>query len=170
MKLSDDVNKKQLTLAKRQGSILQKALRERIRNVAREGDEAAVGDYKIAYLIGKPAGVYKWAGKKLKWIEPKKENLHVEISVRDFFAGRFIPYLDIQVSFLNLDGKEIFKTDLPFIWHPWFFHYGKNVKLPKGNYLLRVKVQPPKFLRQDHRNGDWFSTPVEINFADLKIK
>jgi hypothetical protein len=50
------------------------------------------------------------------------------------------------------------------------YHYGRNWKVPAdGNYTLRVRVEPPMFLRHDEVNGCRFTDAVEVEFSGVRV-
>ena len=44
---------------------------------------------------------------KLEWMAPERENIHIEVAVRDKADGRLIPGLDIDVTLIDDSGKEV---------------------------------------------------------------
>jgi hypothetical protein len=38
-----------------------------------------------------------------------------------------------------------------------------------GEYTLRARVEPPRFMRHDEVNGCRFKNPVEIEFTSVKV-
>ena len=51
------------------------------------------------------------------------------------------------------------------------YHYGRNWKVPgDGEYTLRVRVDPPRFMRHDEINGKRFIETVETQFAGVRVK
>ena len=44
-------------------------------------------------------------------------------------------------------------------------HYGRNWNVPDdGEYTLRVRVEPPTFMRHDEVNGRRFTELVDVEF------
>ena len=51
------------------------------------------------------------------------------------------------------------------------YHYGRNWIVPSdGGYTLRVRVEPPTFMRHDEVNGKRFIEPVEVEFTGVRIE
>jgi hypothetical protein len=58
-------------------------------------------------------------------------------------------------------------TTMPFLWHPYLYHYGTNARVPgEGPYSIRVRIDPPTFMRHDPVNGKRYERPVELVFRD----
>ena len=103
--------------------------------------------------------------------DPGEENVHVEVSVRDASDGRFVPGVPIFVTLIDPDGNEVGTHEQPQIWHPMIYHYGRNCVVPSdGEYTLRVRVEPPTFMRHDEVNGWRFTEPVEVEFTGVKVE
>jgi uncharacterized protein involved in high-affinity Fe2+ transport len=108
---------------------------------------------------------------QLEWHEPADENAHVEVVVRDAADGRFIPGLTVYTTLLDSSGQAIGTHQQPFLWHPWLYHYGRNWRVPgDGSYTLRVRIEPPDFMRHDKINGNRFIEPIEVEFRDVTIR
>ena len=76
------------------------------------------GDYLVAFVQENAEGMYELAD------------------------GRFVPGLDITLTLLEGD-RELFSTTMPFLWHPYLYHYGTNAKVPgEGPYTVRVRIDP----------------------------
>ncbi len=92
------------------------------------------------------------------------------MSVRDAADHRFIPGLSITVTISDAGGAEVASGPVPFLWHPWLYHYGANFSLPgDGLYTIDVAVDPPTFGRHDKENGKRYAEPVSVTFADFSI-
>lgn len=168
---SDEATKEQLKLARDQGDSMGKALEHMISKVADDGKEKKAGNYLVGYAVEKAEGMYKMDGKgELQWHEPEKENIHVEVSVRDGADGRFIPQLTVYARLIDSEGNEVGRHEQPFIWHPWVFHYGRNWYVEKeGKYELMVDIKAPDFHRHDKKNGKRFADDVNVTFPGVKI-
>ena len=58
----------------------------------------------------------------------------------------------------------------PLLWHPTIYHYGRDWRaVTDGPHRLRVRVEPPTFMRQDRLNGQRFTEPVEVEFTDVDL-
>jgi uncharacterized protein involved in high-affinity Fe2+ transport len=134
-------------------------------------DERRAGDYIVAYAVEKAEGMWQREGGELVWHEPGDRNVHLEISVRDGADHRFVPGLDVELTVLTADGDEVGTEKLPFLWHPWLYHYGRNWKLPgDGEYTLRVRIAAPDFGRYDQENGKRYADDVEVEFEGVEIE
>jgi hypothetical protein len=80
-----------------------------------------------------------------------------------------VPDLDITLTVLDGD-RELFTTTMPFLWHPYLYHYGTNAKVPgEGPYTVRVRIDPPSFMRHDPVNGKRYADPVTVVFEDRRF-
>ena len=173
MEKSEEADEKQLEMARSQGEQYAKALRHMVNQVADDGGaEKGAGDYIVAYAIEDAEGLYALENGELTWQEPEEANKHIEISVRDAADNRFIPGLNVHVSLIDSQNREVGgKRRLHFLWHPWLYHYGMNWKVPKsGDYTLRVQIQAPDFMRHDEKNGRRYADDVEVTFENVTIE
>jgi hypothetical protein len=167
---TDEATAEQLEAARAQGDAYGRAFDLMANKVADDGGEQRAGDYLIGYAVEKAEGMYSYRDGKLHWMEPEDENLHVEVAVRDGGDGRFVPCLDVYATLIDSDGNEIGTHKQPMLWHPMLYHYGRNWKVPgDGEYTLRVRVDPPTFMRHDEVNGCRFVDPVECEFTGVKV-
>lgn len=171
MKVSDEAKEHQLDMAREQGDAYTKALNEMANNVADHGGEQPVDDYVVAYAIEDAEGMYQMKAGELEWQDPGDKNKHIEISVRDRADNRFIAGLEIEMTLIDSEGNQVFTHDLPMLWHPWLYHYGRNVKIDKsGEYSLKVHVKAPGFGRHDKKNGKRYANDVDVEFDGIKIE
>jgi hypothetical protein len=167
---SDEAKASHLPLAQEQGQALQRAL-DAMEKMDTHGKPQQAGDYLVNYAVEKAEGLYHLVNGQLEWQEPQENNAHLEVMVRDAGDGRFIPGLTVIATLYEADGKEIDNRQLPFLWHPWLYHYGQNFKVPgDGEYSLKVRIEVPDFPRHDKENGKRYLEPVEIEFKNVKIK
>lgn len=171
MRASEESNADQLRLARRQGEALQAALQA----MDVESDSGVIlrraGDYEIGVAVEEAEGMWHLRDGELVWENPDEENCHVEVCVRDGADGRFVPGLGVTVTLVDPDGNELGSHDQPFLWHPWLYHYGRNWRVPEaGKYGVRVRVEPPTFMRHDHENGRRYLEPVEVEFEGVEIE
>ncbi|MGH2350517.1 MAG: iron transporter [Chloroflexota bacterium] len=167
---SDEANEGQLRLARAQGEAFQMAVQNMITAEARGAAQRA-GDYLVGYAVEQAEGMYHLEDGELRWHDPTEENVHVEVVVQDGADGRFVPSLTVYATLLDGTGQEIGTHQQPFIWHPWLYHYGRNWRVPRdGEYTLRVRIEAPDFMRHDKANGRRFATPVEVEFAGVKLE
>lgn len=161
----------QLDFARAQGEAYGRALAYMTGEVAHDGGEQRAGDYLIGYAVEEAEGMYEWVDDGLVWRDPGEENLHVEVAVRDGGDGRFVPG---RPSVGNPDrsaGNDLGTHEQPLLWHHIIYNYGRNWSVPSdGEYTLRVRVEPPTFMRHDEVNGRRFVEPVEVEFRNVKVK
>lgn len=168
---SEEGDARGLALGRAQGEAFGRTLKHMIEDIADGGAEIESGDYLIGYAVEKAEGMYAPRNGKLEWQEPKDENIHIEISVRDKADGRLIPGLDIDVTVIDKDGKEIGTHRHPLLWHPYLYHYGRNWVVPgDGTYCLRVRFEPPQFHRHDKKNGNRFAKSADVTFEDVALE
>lgn len=171
MKVSDEAKEDQLKMARQQGEAYVKALNEMAKREADSGGEKHAGDYIVAYAVEKAEGMYHHENGELRWMEPEKENCHVEVSVRDAADNRFIPGLDVRVRLVDEKGDEVGEHRQHFLWHPWLYHYGRNWQVPgDGKYRLEVSIAAPDFGRHDKKNGKRYAEDVKVSFDNVQIK
>jgi Fe2+ transport protein len=171
MRSSEESSREQLRLAKVQGDALQQALDA----MDEESDSGVIaqraGDFEIGIAVEEAEGMWRWRDGTLEWQDPADENCHVEVCVRDGADGRFVPGLSVTATLVGPDGEEVGTHEQPFLWHPWLYHYGRNWKVPgEGEYTIRVRVEPPTFMRHDHENGRRFVEAVEVEFEGVEIE
>ena len=167
---SDESSRVEIVVGKSEGKAYGAALAYLSMVEASDSGEQIVGDYAIAYAIEEAEGLYHARDGKLRWHEPKQENCHVEVSVRSAADGRFLPGLNVHAALIDSSGKEVGSHPLPFLWHPWIYHYGRNWKVARdGDYRLRIHVDAPDFPRHDRVNGKRFQESVDVEFA-VRIK
>ncbi len=168
---SDEGDEKGLELGRTQGEALTHTLRHMMEEVAHDGREVQSGEYLVAYAVEEAEGMYVSKGHTLEWAKPDKENAHIEVAVRDAADGRFIPGLKVEVTVIDGDGNEMGPHELPLLWHPYLYHYGRNWTLPEdGRYTLKVRFDAPTFARHDEKNGYRFLEGAEVVFENVKVK
>lgn len=168
---TDEATQRQLHLARAQGDAYGDAVAHMATAVAQDGGEQRAGDYWIGYAVEDAEGMYEWRGGELVWREPGETNLHVEITVRDAGDGRFVPGARVLVTLIDPVGEELGTHEHPLLWHPMIYHYGRNWTTDAdGLHTLRVRVEPPTFMRHDQVNGRRFTAPTEVEFHDVMVK
>lgn len=169
---SDEVDERQLELARKEGDAYRESLEYMVEEVADTGDTKEAGDYIVGFAQEGAEGMYAPAGEgELEWQEPDGENCHLEVAVCDGADRRFVPELTVHATLTAEDGTEVGPTEIPFVWHPGLFHYGKNLELPKsGTYTIDIEIEPPEFKRHDEENGDRYADSVEVRFEDVEIE
>ena len=168
---TSEATQKQLDLATAQGDAYGAALDYMVGTVAHGGGSTEAGHYTIAYAVEEAEGMYEFDGGELTWVNPTEENVHIEIAVRDRADGRFVPAVRVFVTVIAPDGTEIGTEEQPLLWHPMIYHYGRNWTVPSdGDYTLRVRVQPPTFMRHDETNGVRFTEVEEVTFTGVSIE
>ncbi|NHN46731.1 hypothetical protein G9464_03860 [Halostella sp. JP-L12] len=169
---SDEVDERQLELAKQEGEAYTRSLDYMIDEVAETGDLTTVDDYVVGFAQEEAEGMYAPTGDgDLEWTEPDEENCHLEVAVTDAADGRFVPELTVRATLSPEEGDDVGPFEVPFIWHPGLHHYGTNVEVPgDGEYDISVEVDPPEFMRHDEENGDRYAEPVEVTFEGVEIE
>lgn len=163
---SDESSVTEIGIAKAEGVAYGAALEYLTKVEASDSGETRAGDYTVAYSIENAEGMYHMEDGRLVWHDPAEENCHLEIAVRNAADGRFVPCLKIQATVSEPSGEVIGSHEMPFLWHPWIYHYGRNWVIPHdGAYTLRVHIDAPTFPRHDLRNGDRFAEAVDVEFA-----
>lgn len=171
MRESEESDASQLELARRQGEALGAALAA----MDEESESGVVvqraGEYEIGVAVEEAEGMWRPRDGDLVWENPEEENCHVEVCVRDRADGRFVPALEVAVTLVAPDGTEVGTHTQPFLWHPWLYHYGRNWRVREsGEYRVRVRVEPPEFMRHDHENGRRYGEAVEVEFEGVAIE
>lgn len=163
---SDESSRTEIGLAKGEGLAYGAALEYLTRVEASDWGEKNAGDYVVAYSIEDAEDLYHMRDGRLEWHQPEKENCHLEIAVRNAADGRFLPCLTVQATLVDADGSTIGSHPMPFLWHPWIYHYGRNWVVPHdGRYTMKIHIDVPTFPRHDRINGDRFREPVDLEFA-----
>jgi hypothetical protein len=115
--------------------------------------------------------MYEWTGDRVEWRDPDSENLHLEVSVRDRGDGRFVPAVGVTATLAAPDGTVVGPFELPLLWHPMLYHYGRNVTVPAGgDYTLRVRIDPAAFTRHEEVNGKRLLEPIEVAFDRVHVE
>ncbi|WP_336923480.1 iron transporter [Aquipuribacter sp. SD81] len=170
MRESNEAEPDQLDVARTQGDAYGEALEAM---AAEDGAVTArAGNYVVAFVNEQAEGMYAPAdGGGLEWREaPEEANAHLEVAVADGADGRFVPGLDVTVTVLDGD-RELFTHPAPFLWHPFLHHYGFNARIPSaGPFTVRVRIEPPAWMRHDPVNGRRYADPVEVTFADVEFE
>ena len=172
MEPSEEASLRQIQIAQRQGN----ALRAAVDAMDEESGSGVLtrraGDYEIDIAVEEAEGMWCRVGDELTWRNPgEDENCHVEVCIRDRGDGRFVPALDVCVTLVDEDGVELGPHAQPFVWHPWLYHYGRNWRVEHGGeYRVRVRIEPPEFLRHDHENGRRYRDAVEVEFEHVPVE
>jgi Fe2+ transport protein len=168
---SDEADERGLELGRAQGDALGRTLEHMTQDVAHDGGEQRAGEYLVAYAVEEAEGMYVPGAGGLEWRGPEPDNVHIEVAVRDAADGRFIPGLEVDVTVVGDDGREIGTHRHPLLWHPYLYHYGRNWTVPgSGRYALRIRFAAPGFPRHDRKNGRRFETGAEVTFDRVRIK
>lgn len=168
---SDEADEHQLALARQEGAAYAQSLRYMAEEVADTGGQQRAGDHLVGFAQERAEGMWQLHQGKLQWHEPgPKENCHLEVAVCDGSDGRFVPYLEIKATLVAADDRQVGPFNVPFVWHPGLYHYGRNVEVPGGGtYTLRVRIAPPTFMRHDQVNGRRYAEPIDVEFRDVRI-
>lgn len=164
-------SEKKRNLAVAQGDTYTLALDE----MKQEDSHAAktVDDYIISVACEDAEGMYMYdTTGKLEWMIPDKEdNQHFEVVVQDKDDKRFIPELEISAQLLDSNKKVVAEINVPFIWHPFLFHYGINCKIPKaGKYFAKINIKKPSFHRHDEVYGKRYPKDVLVTLGPISLK
>lgn len=166
---SEEVDERQLELARQAGDTYREAAEYMISEVAETGDTTTEGDYLVGFAQEEAEGMYHPADGGLEWTDPGEENCHLEVIVADAEGGRFLPELAVRAT-LEGEGETVGPVAVPFIWHPGLYHYGTNLELPgEGTYDLMVEVEAPSFPRHDEENGDRYAEDVSATFEGVDL-
>lgn len=168
MQASNEATDEQLAVARAQGDAYGRALQ------AMAEEEGAVtaraGQYLVAFVNEEAEGMYELVNGRLVWREAAPDaNVHLEVAVADAADGRFVPGLSVQLE-VHRDGQLLLSTRLPFLWHPFLYHYGGNGRVPdNGPFDVLVRIPPPTFMRHDPVNGKRYAEPVEVRFEKVEF-
>ncbi len=125
----------------------------------------------LSIALEEDEGLYELVDGRLIWRGPEEENVHLEVSVRDASDGRFVPGAIVHATLVGADGEEHGEHELGLLWHPMIYHYGGNLRLPgSGRYGLRIRVEPPTFMRHDEVNGRRFAEAAEVEFDGVEVE
>ncbi len=161
---------RELHLARAQGDAYGEAVQHLTAVAVDPGDQQRAGEYWIGYTVQQAEGVYEWVDDQLVWREPGDGDLHLEVTVRDAGDGRFVPCARVLVTVIDAHEAELGTHVQPLLWHPTIYHYGRDWRaVTNGPHRLRVRVEPPTFMRQDRLNGQRFTEPVEVEFTDVDL-
>ncbi|WP_442791486.1 iron transporter [Micromonospora sp. NBC_01813] len=168
MRESNEATEAQLAVARQQGHAYANALR------AMAAEDGALsrraGDYVVSFVNERAEGMYELADGQLVWREAAVEaNVHLEVAVADAADGRFVPGLRVEID-ITRDGRQVVSAGLPFLWHPFLYHYGGNASVPDpGPYDVTVRIAPATFMRHDPVNGKRYAGPVEVRFDRVTL-
>lgn len=165
---SNEASEEELVVALEEGDAYAAALK------AMADEDGAVtrraGDYLVAFVNEEAEGMYMLEDGDLVWREAADDaNVHLEVAVADAADGRFVPGLSIQVE-VTRGGETFVSTELPFLWHPFLYHYGSNARVPdEGPFDVRVRVGAPTFMRHDPINGKRYAGDVVVEFSGVRF-
>lgn len=168
---ASEASEHQLYLAREQGAAYARALGHMAATVAYAGGEQEAGQFFVGYAVEKAEGMYEWVEGELVWRPPSDaDNIHLEITVRDASAGRFIPGAAVGATLVGEDGTKVGPQALPLLWHPMLYRYGANLSVPAdGSYTPRAHVEPPRIMRCDETDGCRFTEAVDVRFDAVSI-
>lgn len=131
-----------------------------------------IEDYIVSVACEEAEGMYMYDRRgKLHWMVPEKgDNQHFEVVVQDKDDKRFIPGLTVKAHLLDNEKKVVTEMTVPFIWHPFLFHYGINCKIPKkGKYFAQIEIEKPAFHRHDQTYGKRYEKDVSVTLGPLTL-
>lgn len=170
--LYKNIDEDKIVSALIQGEAYNEALRIMCEEV--DAGEAVHKDEFIIHLLAEEAeGMYSPKNDNSpEWKVPEKKfNKHIEIAVQDKDDYRMIPDLKIRCAIRDKDGNGLEEYEMPFLWHPFLFHYGSNVELPgEGEYTFSITIQQPQFGRHDEVNGKKYPRAVQVDIGPLHLK
>ncbi|MDG4824826.1 iron transporter [Asanoa sp. WMMD1127] len=167
MEESNEATRDELRVAREQGDAYGHAI-----GAMADEDGAATaraGDYLVALVNEEAEGMYMLDDGVLVWREAAPDaNVHLEVAVADAGDGRFVPGLRVHVD-VERAGKPILtNVELPFLWHPFLYHYGGNAKVPDaGPFEVTVRIAAPTFMRHDPVNGKRYDSRVDVRFENV---
>lgn len=132
-------------------------------------------NYIVTLACEEAEGMYRPENDQdLTWQVPDKGmNKHLEIAVQDKYDGRFVPALDIHVKATSpTNGNVAYDDSLPFLWHPFLWHYGSNWQIDDdgSTYDFVVTIAQPTFGRHDEQNGKRYPRAVTLEFGDFELE
>ncbi len=132
-----------------------------------------VDDYIVTLACEEAEGMYRPVNdESLEWSVPEASlNKHIEIAVQDRKDHRFVPDLRIHATITSSDGAVAFDGKLPFLWHPFLWHYGCNIHIDgSGDYDIAVVIEQPHFGRHDEQNGKRYQKEVSMSFEAVPLE
>lgn len=165
----EQVDERQRELARQSGEAYRQSVEYTVSAVAEAGAIVRAGDYLVGVAQEQARGVYRMENNRFRWSEPAVgENCHLAVFVADATDGRFLPHLNVRAMVEDGEGWSVGPRPVPFAWHPGVYHYGETLEVPgDGAYTVTVDVEPPRFPRHGHEDGDRYTDPVEVRFEDL---
>jgi len=128
---SEEVDERQLALARKAGDAYQEAAEYMMEEVADNGGKTEVGDYLVGFAQEKAEGLYRMEDGDLSWEEPPEgANCHLEVVVASAADRRFVPGASVTATFEGDDGTEVDPVDVPMLWHPGLYHHGRTSNSP----------------------------------------
>lgn len=171
MEPTEDAQKK-AALAEAQGNAYDEALAYMAKQDT--SARAEIDDYIVTLACEEAEGMYFPSGENtLEWHKPERNrNAHVEVVVQDKADKRFIPGLEITVQLYDAEGSSVGdETVVPFLWHPFLYHYGKDWSVPDdGAYTARITIKQPQFGRHDSLIGKRYARTVSVDIGPVDIK
>jgi hypothetical protein len=130
------------------------------------GAEQPSGDYFVAYALQGSAmrprvkNLFEFSG---------KDNVQLDILVRDSRTGRLIPGLHPLASLVAADGTGYEPEGMASIRHSWLDHYGRGFRLSrKAAYSLSVSFDAPGFRRWGSQS-ERFAAPAAVEFDNVTL-
>lgn len=166
--------KEWLPYAQAQGIALRRAIDEMIAATAIDGSMTRHKNYLLVYAVEYAEGYYVYHGDHLRYdisIEASAEkNAHIEVAALDGLTGRFIPGIEVTATFYK-KGKKVGSYRPVFMWHPWLYHYGENIRAPSsGKYELEISAVSPSFRFYGEGMGSLYGENISFRFTDVDIK
>jgi hypothetical protein len=163
-----------LPLAQAQGRAIKQAMNAMISSTAMDGEEVKLGDYLLTYAVEYAESFWEIKDEKLRYNMraemTSEKNAHVEVVIRDAETGRIIPGFTVTTTFFK-DDKEVEKVSPGMMWHPWLYHYGMNIRVPKKDkYEVEIDAAAPDVKRYGREYGNQFSKDITYRFKDVDVE
>jgi hypothetical protein len=135
------------------------------------GAEKPDADYFVAYALDFPGPVIQLGGSRIHFKSlTGRDDVRLQMLVRDSRTGRFIPGLKPQATLLDAANESHGPGELPLNSYTWLTHYVGDTRISrKGLYTLRVHFDAPGFRRWG-RQSERFATPADVEFTDVSLK
>ncbi|MGH3737511.1 MAG: hypothetical protein ACRDT6_18165 [Micromonosporaceae bacterium] len=141
------------------------------KEIAAEGGEQKVGEWRIAYIVEGAEPWHEVAGGTSSYRAVKPgETFHIEIIPIEAATGRIVPDVPIKLSVVDASGKVVDSDALHFIYGE-FFHYANNFSVPDGTYTLKAEIGVPDFPRHGEQNETpALAEATTVNFDNVELK
>jgi hypothetical protein len=127
---------------------------------------ATDGDYHIGFISEPPEPFWLWKdGLELKAVKPTDTH-HLEVVLQDRKTGLLVPDAGVTLTLTPKQGQPIVARLHGLLSE--FQHYGETLKVPPGDYRVRIDVEPPptdvldtpRVLGTARVEADWRAEPA----------